>query len=96
MSVPQIPNLNSLRRGGLRSRGRGGASGNVQDGPRSVNKDDIIRNTDNDAATSRLSAVEAGYLDDPFAKLLSGPEDVARRLPLMNRGEFKTVKNQWF
>ena len=87
MSAPRIPNLNTLRRGGQRGRGRGGAPNNDQYvGTRQVNKDEIIRNTDNDAATSRLSAVEAGYLDDPFAKLLGGNEEVTRRLPLMNRG----------
>ena len=88
MSAPQIPNLNTLRRGGLRRRGRGTALGSTRnDVARKANNDEIIRNTDNDAATSRLSAVEAGYLDDPFAKLLSGNEEVSRRLPLMNRGE---------
>ncbi|RMZ76418.1 hypothetical protein DV737_g4790, partial [Chaetothyriales sp. CBS 132003] len=35
-----------------------------------------------------VSAVDAGYLDDPFAKLLSGTGEVARRLPLMNRGTY--------
>ena len=51
-----------------------------------VDHDQIVRNTDNDAATSRLSAVEAGYLEDPFARLLTSGEEVTRRLPLMNRG----------
>jgi [phosphatase 2A protein]-leucine-carboxy methyltransferase len=94
MSAHQIPNLNSLRRGGLRGRGRGSGT---QEGwrpgeNRSIrqNKDESIQNTDNDAATSRLSAVEAGYLDDPFARLLSMDDDFPRRLPLMNRGWFIT------
>lgn len=88
MSAPQIPNLNSLRRGGLRGRGRGladrvtGGAGRKQ-----VDHDQIVRNTDNDAATSRLSAVEAGYLQDPFARLLTTGDGVQRRLPLMNRGK---------
>jgi [phosphatase 2A protein]-leucine-carboxy methyltransferase len=85
MSAPQIPNLNTLRRGGLRSRGRGGGVG--QDGRPRKDYDEIIQNTDNDAATSRLSAVEAGYLTDPFAKLLSTQDETPRRLPLMNRGK---------
>lgn len=88
MSVPQIPNLNSLRRGGLRGRGRGSgehAHGGARRPP--VDHDQIVRNTDNDATTSRLSAVEAGYLQDPFARLLTMGEGVQRRLPLMNRGE---------
>ena len=91
MSAPQIPNLASLRRGKLKPRGLG--SGTQEDWTpdqtsQKQHKDDIIRNTDNDAATSRLSAVEAGYLDDPFAKFLSTGEKVSRRLPLMNRGTY--------
>ena len=52
--------------------------------------DRIIRATDNDAATSRLSAVDAGYLDDPFAHLLydTSSKEISRRLPLMNRGTY--------
>ncbi|RMZ89546.1 hypothetical protein DV736_g3228, partial [Chaetothyriales sp. CBS 134916] len=37
---------------------------------------------------STKRAVDAGYLDDPFAKLLNGAGEVARRLPLMNRGTY--------
>jgi [phosphatase 2A protein]-leucine-carboxy methyltransferase len=85
MSAPQIPNLTTLRRGGLRNRARAVDLG--QDGPPRQRKDEIIQNTDNDAATSRLSAVEAGYLTDPFAKLLSTQDEIPRRLPLMNRGK---------
>jgi hypothetical protein len=88
MSGPQIPNLNSLRRGGLRGRGRGSlANDHGLSRGKQANKDEIIRNTDNDAATSRISAVEAGYLDDPFARSLYIVGDVVRRLPLMNRGQ---------
>lgn len=88
MSVPQIPNLNSLRRGGPRGRGRGsGERAHGGAGRQQVDHDQIVRNTDNDATTSRLSAVEAGYLQDPFARLLTMGEGVQRRLPLMNRGE---------
>jgi len=89
MSAPTIPNLNSLRRGGLRGRGRGqgqgGSSGNVGSAGRR-NHDETVQNTDNDAVASRISAVEAGYLEDPFARLLASGEPVSRRLPLMNRG----------
>lgn len=52
-----------------------------------VDHDQVVRNTDNDAATSRLSAVDAGYLEDPFARLLTPGDGVHRRLPLMNRGK---------
>lgn len=76
MATSRIPNLNTLRTGGLRDR----------NGPRAQkSNDEIIQATDHDAAMSRVSAVESGYMDDPFAKLLT-TEYVQRRLPLMNRG----------
>ena len=92
MSASQIPNLSTLRRGGprLRGRGRGGNGSSTTDGQHtgaSPAKDEVIQRTDLDAATSRLSAVETGYLDDPFASLLGPRGDASRRLPLMNRGE---------
>lgn len=91
MSAPQIPNLNTLRKGAGRrgGRGRGSASGVAESGheTNTARKDAIVQGTDHDAATSRLSAVEAGYLDDPFAKLLIPGGNVDRRLPLMNRGQ---------
>ena len=90
MSAPQIPNLHNLRRGAGRGRGRGrGTNGAVTEethGSHPVGKDRIIQNTDNDAATSRLSAVDAGYLKDVFAKLFTHSGVIDRRLPLMNRG----------
>lgn len=97
MSASAIPNLNTLRRG-QRGRGRGrgnAASGADAAGPgRPQAQDEIIQQTDHDAATSRLSAVEAGYLEDPFARLLSADESVARRLPLMNRGRLSVEDNE--
>ena len=86
-TASRIPNLNTLRRGGLRGRGRGSGTqdGRTPDQSRQ-HKDDIIRSTDNDAVTSRLSAVEAGYLSDDFARLFITNEENPRRLPLMNRG----------
>ncbi|KAK5206828.1 carboxy methyl transferase for protein phosphatase 2A [Exophiala xenobiotica] len=92
MSAPAIPNLNTLRRGGLRGRGRGRGAVSVGGAPLTSSKiiqhDAIVQNTDNDAATSRLSAVDAGYLEDPYARLMTSGDDVARRLPLMNRGTY--------
>jgi hypothetical protein len=89
MSAPQIPKLNTLRRGAGRGRGRGRSSPADavagQNVPH-IDKDKIIQRTDFDAATSRLSAVECGYLDDPFAKLILPGGYAERRLPLMNRG----------
>ena len=91
MSAPLIPNLTSLRKGGLRGRGRVGSSGveaggDLETHRKPINHDDIVQTTDNDAATSRQSAIDAGYLEDPFSTLLHMGGPVARRLPLMNRG----------
>lgn len=98
MSAPSIPNLNTLRsgRGGTRLRGtrRGGASssGNEpheQDATSS--KDKIVQQTDNDALSSRLSAVSLGYFADrdPFTRDLLAPgEQIARRYPIINLGTY--------
>ena len=89
MSAPSIPNLLSLRgssRGGrARGRGRGGASSSSAHG-----HDITIQGTDTDAAVSRLSAVDLGYLDDPFAQYLvqNAPGPSSRRLPIINRGTY--------
>lgn len=88
MAAPQIPNLNTLRN----ARGSGRARGRGQDGPSSLSlqedsgvKDRIVQQTDQDASVSRLSAVEVGYLDDPFAKYFVSGEG-QRRFPIINRG----------
>ncbi|KAL2137403.1 hypothetical protein VTI74DRAFT_24 [Chaetomium olivicolor] len=92
MSAPSIPNLLSLRGAGGRGRGRGrggpgrtsGSGTGTGSGP---NHDATIQGTDTDAAVSRLSAVELGYLSDPFARLfVQGPS--TRRLPIINRGTY--------
>lgn len=101
MSANQIPNLNTLRRGGgglrgrLRGRGGGPGPGSLsEDQSHTGNntpaaKDKIIQGTDNDASVSRLSAVELGYLNDVFAHALTagvgGPG--SRRFPIINRGD---------
>ena len=96
MAAPHIPNLNTLRnaRGTSRGRGRGQGSG----GPSitsyeedKIAKDKIVQHTDQDASVSRLSAVEAGYLDDPFAKYFVSGEG-QRRLPIINRGTYVRTK----
>ena len=88
MAAPQIPNLNTLRnaRGSGRGRGRGqgGPSGLSLEKDRGVT-DRIVQQTDQDASVSRLSAVEVGYLDDPFAKYFVSGEG-QRRFPIINRG----------
>ena len=90
MSAPQIPNLlsGSRRRGGPRG-GRGGASHSNETEITTKQQDSIIQATDTDANASRLSAVQAGYLTDPFA-LDFAPSPIPpggfRRLPIINRG----------
>ncbi|PHH88053.1 hypothetical protein CDD83_8052 [Cordyceps sp. RAO-2017] len=89
MAAPSIPNLLSMRdggRGGGRgSRGGGDGPGGKRNARRSA--DAVIQDTDTDAAVSRLSAVDLGYLDDPYAKcFVSGPP--TRRLPIINRGTY--------
>ncbi|KAL7627823.1 carboxy methyl transferase for protein phosphatase 2A [Parahypoxylon ruwenzoriense] len=89
MSAPSIPNLLSLRgsRGGLRGRGRGRGGHSHSTAPsHEIN----IQGTDTDAAVSRMSAVNLGYLQDPFAEYfvqtpVNGP---VRRLPIINRGTY--------
>ena len=88
MAAPQIPNLNTLRsaRGPGRGRGRGHAGPSELDSEEDKKaKDRVVQQTDQDASVSRLSAVEVGYLDDPFAKyFVSGRGQ--RRFPIINRG----------
>ena len=90
-SSNQIPNLRTLlgpgRGGGLRGRGRGGGGlGSSSDQKR----DDAVKGTDQDAAGSRVSCVELGYLHDPYAKLFA-TQPSTRRLPLLNRGMHCTL-----
>lgn len=48
-----------------------------------------IRSTDNDAAIARLSAVQKGYLSDPFIKyLVPRAHLVSPRPPLINIGTY--------
>ncbi|KAL7796607.1 S-adenosyl-L-methionine-dependent methyltransferase [Trichoderma ceciliae] len=95
MSAPSIPNLLSLRaRGGGRGRGRGRDPGQGRGSEAPVSRgqahDSTIQGTDTDAAVSRLSAVDMGYLSDPYARYfvsnLGGAP--ARRFPIINRGTY--------
>ncbi|KAL1842629.1 hypothetical protein VTJ49DRAFT_4677 [Mycothermus thermophilus] len=89
MSASSIPNLLSLRgRSGGRGRGFGGRGRGGSSGPgRGLSHDATIQGTDTDAAVSRLSAVDLGYLSDPFARFfVQGPP--TRRLPIINRGTY--------
>ncbi|KAL4743250.1 leucine carboxyl methyltransferase 1 [Aspergillus similis] len=86
MSAPQIPNLNTLRRGG--GRGRFRARGGHDSSSSSGHKDRVVQGTDNDASVSRLSAVGLGYLEDSFARALTPTGQEMRRLPIINRGTY--------
>jgi [phosphatase 2A protein]-leucine-carboxy methyltransferase len=88
-SSNEIPNLKTLlgnrRGGGLRGRGRGsGILGSPREETEQV-RDNAVKGTDQDAAGSRVSCVELGYLHDPYAKLFA-TQPATRRLPLLNRG----------
>ncbi|KAI3332205.1 leucine carboxyl methyltransferase [Xylariaceae sp. AK1471] len=94
MPAPSIPNLLTLRgsRGGSgargRTRGRGGASPTTTSTP---SHDVIIQGTDTDAAVSRMSAVDLGYLEDQYARFFvqqPAVGDAVRRLPIINRGTY--------
>ncbi|KAJ9155007.1 Leucine carboxyl methyltransferase 1 [Pleurostoma richardsiae] len=93
MSAPSIPNLLSLRgaRGG-RGRGHGRGRGGHSSTASKQGHDETIQGTDTDAAVSRMSAVELGYLDDPFAQYFvhaDAPGGASsRRLPIINRGTY--------
>ncbi|KAL8987710.1 MAG: hypothetical protein Q9177_003115, partial [Variospora cf. flavescens] len=87
MAAPQIPNLNTLRRGTGRPFGRvHGVPPSTSEEEDHAAKDKIVQQTDQDASVSRLSAVELGYLDDPFAKLFVSGSSNQRRFPIINRG----------
>ncbi|KAF9908433.1 carboxy methyl transferase for protein phosphatase 2A, partial [Lobosporangium transversale] len=51
-----------------------------------IGRDDVIKGTDDDAIISKLSAVDLGYLDDPFVKYFV--KRPSRRPPLINRGSY--------
>ncbi|KAL5594618.1 hypothetical protein BROUX41_001537 [Berkeleyomyces rouxiae] len=95
MSAPSIPNLLSLRgkSGGPSRRGRPGPGpgSSRTSGASAASHDAVVQGTDDDAAVSRLSAVELGYLTDPFAGYFagsSGGRGPTRRLPIINRGTY--------
>jgi [phosphatase 2A protein]-leucine-carboxy methyltransferase len=94
MASREIPNLKTLlgrgRGGGLRGRGRGrGGYGSGSEESEAA-RDSAVRGTDQDAAGSRVSCVELGYLEDPYAKLFA-TQATTRRLPLLNRGKHELV-----
>ncbi len=90
MAAPHIPHLNNLRtslgNGPGRGRGRSlGGSSTLSTEQDKAAKDKVVQQTDKDASVSRLSAVDLGYLDDPFAKIFVSSQ-AQRRFPIINRG----------
>ncbi|KAI1300907.1 leucine carboxyl methyltransferase [Xylaria venustula] len=96
MPAPSIPNLLTLRgRGGTgvrgRTRGRGGTRSSDPAAASMPSHDATIQGTDTDAAVSRLSAVDLGYLEDEYARFFVQVPAVGaavRRLPIINRGTY--------
>ncbi|KAF2486977.1 S-adenosyl-L-methionine-dependent methyltransferase [Neohortaea acidophila] len=96
--MESIPNLNTFRsgRGGPRRRraGLGGSSdGHGLDPHQLVDhaepaRDRIVRETDNDAGSSRMSAVALGYLHDEYAGIFFPGQDPIKRYPIINRGTY--------
>lgn len=103
-AMSTIPNLNTLRSGrrGPRLRGRREArdgSGVVGDDTRfreediELGKDRIIQQTDQDASSSRMSALSLGYFEDSFAKaFFPAGQEVPKRYPIINRGTYVRTK----
>ncbi|KAF1963409.1 leucine carboxyl methyltransferase 1 [Byssothecium circinans] len=91
MAAKEIPNLKTLLaprgRGGMRERGRGRGGFRTSHEENEAIRDSAVRGTDQDAAGSRVSCVELGYLDDPYA-ILFATQASTRRLPLLNRGTY--------
>ena len=91
MTAPQIPNLLDGLRASRPARGNvhgSFKSPRARHDPSRPSTDSVIQQTDDDAAGSRLSAVEVGYLEDDFAKAFASPQMQMglRRMPVMNRG----------
>lgn len=94
MAAPSIPNLSTLRstRGSKFGRGRGRdvlEAGTIDTAEDRAWKDRVVQQTDQDASISRMSAVDVGYLDDPFAKYFA--EEPCRRFPIINRGQISLL-----
>ena len=96
-----IPNLNTLRtiRGETRRGRRGGsASGgehldSTELGANAA-RDGVVQQTDQDASSSRMSAVALGYLEDDFASRLAPVGSLApKRFPIINRGTYVRTRS---
>ena len=98
-NMASIPNLNTLRTGRpgpIRRRGGRGASNyddTLDEDAVEGARDKIIQETNQDASSSRMSAIALGYFDDLFARALypSGAE-IPKRYPIINRGTYVRSK----
>ncbi|KAJ3331409.1 carboxy methyl transferase for protein phosphatase 2A, partial [Kappamyces sp. JEL0680] len=52
---------------------------------------ELIMGTNDDALVSRVSCVNAKYLDDEFSPFLLKKSAVAKRAPIINRGTYARV-----
>ncbi|KAF2770392.1 LCM-domain-containing protein [Teratosphaeria nubilosa] len=94
--MASIPNLNTLRTGQRGPRLRGGRGGRAipENNDASAEdieagRDKIVQQTDNDASSSRMSAVALAYLDDDYARLfLAQGQQIPKRYPIINRGTY--------
>lgn len=84
--------MNPLRLPGPNRLGRPKAGDDKDSTPEA--KDRVVQQTDQDASQSRLSAVETGYLQDPFASVFVNG-GAQRKLPLINRGQYHTTQASW-
>ncbi|KAI0202468.1 leucine carboxyl methyltransferase [Astrocystis sublimbata] len=91
MPAPSIPNLLTLKGSRAGHWGRGRAQGQIPpDLEWRPDYDRIVQTTDDDAAVSRLSAVNRGLLRDPFAQYFA-PNPSITRLPIINRGTYLRI-----
>ncbi|KAL9092191.1 MAG: hypothetical protein Q9159_000950 [Coniocarpon cinnabarinum] len=88
MAAPQIPNLLESLRKSKAAGNSNGLRGGPRRGPALGSSDAVIQQTDDDAAGSRLSAVDVGYLQDKYARALSFSKQNVRRMPIINRGTY--------
>lgn len=88
-SNPKLAALTESLRAARDARG-GRARGHARHGAgvAAPSCDEIVQQTDEDAAGSRLSAVQQGYLHDHFTHFFAKTQAAIRRQPIINRGTY--------